>query len=105
MNVDVTTRGQVGERAVEAAKTKVAALERYVDGALLGARVVLTQEENPRIEQPARAEGELILAGKPIRAHTKAASMDAAVDDLAELLKARMRDFVDRSIAIRRRAS
>lgn len=105
MNVEVTARGNVGDRAKQAARSKVADLERYVDGPVMGARVVLTQEENPRIEHPARAEGEVIIAGKPVRARVTAANMDAAVDELAERLRVRMRQFVERRVTKHRRSA
>lgn len=96
MNVDVTTRGTVEAQAVAAAHEKVGRLDRLVKGPILGARVVLIQEPNPRIPRPSRAEGEIDLAGNPVRGRVAAATMPAAVDELAEHLQRRLRDFVDR---------
>ena len=96
MDVQVTSRGEVPERAKRLAREEVARLERYVKGPVMAARVVLIQEENPRIPLPARAEGEVVLAGRPVRARTAAASMDAVVDDMAERLGRQLRRFVDR---------
>jgi ribosome-associated translation inhibitor RaiA len=83
---------------VAEARQKVAALDRVVKGPVLGARVVLIQEADPRIERPARAEGELNLAGTPVRAKVAAEGMSAAVDELAERLQRRLRDHVERII-------
>ena len=84
------------------AREKVAALERVVKGPVLGARVVLTQEQNPRIPNPARAEAEINLQGRLVRARTAAPSLDAAVDDVAERLQRHLRRYVDRMITRQR---
>jgi ribosome-associated translation inhibitor RaiA len=96
MRVDVTVRGPVPKELVATAQEQVAALERIVKGPVMGARVVLTQERSPRIERPARAEGEIVLAGRPVRARVSAPAMVAAVDELAERLHDQLRDHVER---------
>ena len=98
MHVDVTVRGHVADELAVAAREKVAALERIVKGPVMGAHVVLTQEENPRLEQPARAEGEIVLAGRPIRARVAAPAMVAAVDALAGRLHDQLRRHVERLV-------
>jgi ribosome-associated translation inhibitor RaiA len=98
VHVDVTTRGYVADELAVAARDKVAALERIVKGPVLGARVVLTQEANPRLELPARAEGEIVLAGRPIRARVAAPAMAAAVDELARHLHDQLRHHVERLV-------
>ena len=98
LHVEVTTRGHVSQRARGHAQKEVAALERYVKGPVLAARVVLVQEANPRIATPARAEAELDLQGRFIRARSAAPSMGAAVDEVAERLKRQLRRHVDRLV-------
>ena len=61
LNVQVTTRGEVSDDAKEQARSEIGALERFVSRPMLGARVVLIQQANPRIPTPARAEAELDL--------------------------------------------
>jgi len=102
MHVDVTAGGPVPRELVRLADQKVGALEQFVKGPVMGARVVLIQEENPRIERPARAEGEVVLAGCPVRARVAAEGMSAAVDDLAERLQDQLRRHVDRLITRQR---
>jgi ribosome-associated translation inhibitor RaiA len=102
VEVQVTARGEVPDSAKQLARDEVARLEGYVKGPVMGARVVLTQEDNPRIALPARAEGEVTLPGRTVRARTAGAAMDAAVDDLAERLRDQLRRFVDR-LATRQR--
>ncbi len=102
MHVDVTVRGEVAPQAVRTARKEVGALERIVKGPLTHARVVLIQEENPRIEHGARAEGEVLLAGRPVRAHAARATMAAAVDEMAERLHDQLRRHVERMITRQR---
>jgi ribosome-associated translation inhibitor RaiA len=98
MYVDVTARGPVPESLMDAAREKVEALDGFVSGSLMSGRVVLTQERNPRLARPARAEGEVILAGQPIRARAEAAAMRAAIDELGDQLREQLRRHVDRMI-------
>ncbi len=102
MDIEVTARGEVPEHAKQSARAKVGRLDRVVKGPVLGARVVLVQEHNPRIELPARAEGEVNLAGRPVRAQAAAPTMDAAIDELAERLQRQLRHTVERMITRQR---
>jgi ribosome-associated translation inhibitor RaiA len=103
VNVEVTTRGAVAPGAAELASEKLAELESAVGRPLGGARVVLLEEQNRRIPQSSRAEGEVWLDGKPIRGRVAAESMAQAVNDLAERLQQQLRRHVDRLIARKRR--
>jgi ribosomal subunit interface protein len=96
IQVDVTMRGDVPGEAREHAEEKVGTLDRLVDVPVLGARVVLAQEANPRIERPARAEGEIDLNGPVLRAKVAAADPIAAVNSLTQRLERQLRSFVDR---------
>lgn len=103
VNVDVITHGNVDAEEVEAARRQIAALEDAIATRILSARVVLTNEPNPRIEQPARAEGELNLQGTPIHARVSAETMQRAVHDLAKRLEANAHRFAQRITTRRRR--
>ena len=102
MHVDITLRGSIPDQVVEKARKEVGALERVVKGPLTDARVVLTQEKNPRIGLAARAEGEVLLAGRPVRARVACTTMVAAVDELAERLHDQLRRHVERMITQQR---
>ena len=78
MHVDITLRGSIPDQVVEKARKEEGALDRVVKGPLTDARIVLTQEKNPRIEFPARAEGEVLLAGRPVRARVDCPTMVAS---------------------------
>lgn len=96
MHVDVTARGEVPRAVQDVARDKLGRLDEVVKGPVLHARAVLTQERNPRLERPARAEAELNLQGRTVRARVAAPAMDAAVDELAEHLHRQLRRYVDR---------
>jgi ribosome-associated translation inhibitor RaiA len=98
INIEVTTRGNVSDHAREQAREALGDLEGRVKGPILGARVVLIQEANPRISMPARAEAEIDLQGRSVRARTAAPSMGAAVDEVAERLQRHLRRYVERLI-------
>jgi len=98
LNVEITNRGTVSEHARTYARDKIQALERYVKAPILGARVVLITERNPRIAEPARAEAEIDLQGHLIRACADAATVEAATDAVIDRLKRQLRRFVDRLV-------
>jgi ribosome-associated translation inhibitor RaiA len=102
LHVDVTVRGRVATELAGLAARRVGELQRVTTGPLLHARVVLTQERNPRIELPARAEGELLFAGRPIRARAAAPAMRAAIDALAQRLHDQLRRHVEQIITDKR---
>lgn len=102
MNVDITSRGPVDPRMVELAKETFADLETSVGRSLDHVRVVL-QEERPNLPHPARAEGEVALAGKTIRGQVEAENMSRAIHDLAERLQQQLRRHIDRLNSRKRR--
>jgi ribosomal subunit interface protein len=102
INIEVTARGKVSEHARADAREKLAGLESVVKGPILDARIVLVQEANPRIPMPARAEAEVDLQGRSIRARSAAPSMEAAVDEVAERLRRHLRRHVERLITRQR---
>jgi ribosome-associated translation inhibitor RaiA len=103
MDVDVTMKGDVAADASELAVEKIGGLDRFVNAKLLRAQVVLRQEANPRIERPARAEGEILLDGTMVRASVADISMEGSIDHLARTLERQLRRFVDRRVTERDR--
>ncbi len=92
----VTARGEVSYEDQVLARDEVGRLQRYVKVPVIGAQVVLTHEENPRIPRPMRAEGAVTLPGGTVRASASGRTMAAAVDDLGERLRFQLRRYVDR---------
>lgn len=105
MDVDVAARGEVSDEARELAAEKIGALDRYVNAGFLRAHVVLRMETNPRIERPARAEGDVLLDGTMVRAHVASYDMTTAIDELAQRLERQLRSFVERRVTERDRGS
>jgi len=105
MEVEIAARGEVSEDSRALAAEKIGGLDRYVNANFLRARVVLTEEANPRIERSARAEGEILLDGTMVRARVASYDMQTAVDQLAQRLERQLRSFVERRVTERDRGS
>jgi ribosomal subunit interface protein len=102
ITVEITARGELSDHAREHAREKISALGRYVNAPILGARVVLIIERNPRIAEPARAEAEIDLQGRVIRAHADATTVEAAIDEVVDRLQRQLRGYVDRIVTRKR---
>jgi ribosomal subunit interface protein len=105
MDVTVSTRGDVADGEKDHARKRVGVLEQHVSDPVLGARVTLKLERNPRLTRPARAEAELNVNGHMLRGHVASATMSQAIDELAVHLERQLRDFVDRRARLKRRDS
>ena len=99
----MTRRGQVPSLLDDDVQGQIGPLDQLVKAPILDAHVVLTQEENPRIERPARAEAEIDVNGHIVRGRVADVEMRHAVDQLAEHLRGQLRRFVDTQKTVRRR--
>jgi ribosome-associated translation inhibitor RaiA len=70
-------------------------LDRLVSAPIRDAHVVLTQEENPRLAHPARAEAEIDVNGNVIRGRVADVDIGHAVDQLGERMRRQLRRFVE----------
>ena len=100
----VTARGKVTDAQKDHARERVGALDRCVSDPVLGARVMLRCERNPRLERPARAEAELNVNGHMLRGRVASATMSQAIDQLGTHLERQLHGFVDRRARLERRA-
>ncbi|MEV0537516.1 sigma 54 modulation/S30EA ribosomal C-terminal domain-containing protein [Kitasatospora sp. NPDC050463] len=89
-DVSVELRGAVSPESVEYARTKLLAVIERLGEPVLAARVKLTQEPNHAVIRPALAQAVVDLAGRPVRAHVAATTMNEAVDLLKDRLNARL---------------
>jgi ribosome-associated translation inhibitor RaiA len=103
MNVKVTTRGRTPRGFAADVQRQIEPLDRLTKAPILDAHVVLTQDENPRLERPARAAAEVDLNGHIIRARVSEVEMRHAIDQLAEQLARHLREFVDIQTTVHRR--
>lgn len=102
--MDVATRGPVSGQDQTEAQERVSRAAEAVATPVLSARAVLTIDENPRLERPASAHGELLLQGRPVHARVTAPTMPQAVRELAERLEIQARQYVERMTTLHRRA-
>ncbi len=103
IDVAVTAMGVVDDRHKDHARERMARLDRYIGEPVLGARVVLKGESNPRLERPARAEAELNVNGHIVRGHVAAATMSEAVDELSAHIEHQLHGFADRRLRLAQR--
>ena len=103
MHVEVTGRGRVTQQERRRAHERIEALDRYLPGRVLRARVVLRHEANPRIERSARAECDLHLNGPIVRGQVAEVDMPRAIDALARHLEHQLRRFAERRASAGRR--
>jgi ribosome-associated translation inhibitor RaiA len=104
IDVAVTTRGVVADADREHARERVGTLDRCVSDPVLGARVMLRRERNPRLERPARAEAELNVNGHMLRGRVASATMAQAIDELGRHLERQLHDFGDHRTRLKQRA-
>ncbi len=102
MEVEITARGGASEADKEYARSKIGGLEKFVNRPILGVRVRLIREENPRIERPFRAEAEVDVNGRLVRGRVAEASMNSAIDLLQDHLQRQLRRLIDRRITARK---
>ncbi len=105
VEVEVTVRGDVATEAGDHAREKLGNVDRLIDSPISHARVVLTQEANPRIERGSRAEGEIGLNGPIIRASVADIDQIGAINQLTQRLERQLRNWMDRRTDIARRGT
>jgi ribosome-associated translation inhibitor RaiA len=103
MDIAVTARGKVADAEKDHARDRVSALDHCVGDPVLGARVMLRFERNPRLTRPARAEAELNVNGHMLRGRVASATMSQAIDQLGDHLERQLHGFVDRRARLKRR--
>lgn len=95
--IEVTLRGNVGNRAGEYARGKIAGALSVAHGPVMGAHVVLDRRHDPALTRRAIAEVSATVDGQTLRAKTSAPTMHEAVDDLEARLRRRLVQLEDRS--------
>ncbi|HEX6198490.1 MAG TPA: sigma 54 modulation/S30EA ribosomal C-terminal domain-containing protein [Jiangellaceae bacterium] len=88
--VEVVTSDDIPNSASVEAKRKVAALARYTGEPVLHARVRLIRSNDPAVERPVLAQGNLDLNGRIVRAQVAAGNAHEAVDLLEKRLRRRL---------------
>lgn len=96
VTIETVVRGPVPESVVSYAASQVDHVLDYANHPVLGARLVLTQSQDPAMERPARAEASFDVNGTQLRAHAIASDMTGAVDLLEAKLRKNLRQYQDR---------
>lgn len=102
--IQVTTRGDVGEKMIRYAQDKISRVaRRHTKDPILSLRIKLTAEPNPSRGRPAIAQASLDVNGRLIRGHVAGVGMQAAIDLLEERLRDQLERLADRREALRKR--
>ena len=101
-DVQVVSRGEIGQNQKRHAKDKIAHVSRYSGAPVAFARVTLTVTGNPANARSATARALLDIDGGPVRGGATAASLDDAIEDLHERLRQQLDHLASRRLARRR---
>jgi len=93
-----TMSAEQKQRVVE----RVEAIEPLAASPVLGARVRVTRADNPAVAHAYRAEGEIDVNGRLVRAHGRGPSADAAFDALTDRLERQVLRLAERRTTKRR---
>jgi ribosome-associated translation inhibitor RaiA len=105
MDIDITVDGDVAAGQLEAARTRLATLERYVDDDDSPVAVRLTLRDRPghgdRRRERFVADASLPFDGRVLAAHATAPTPTEATDAVVQRLRRQLRRIVDADIARR----
>jgi ribosome-associated translation inhibitor RaiA len=86
-DLEVVVRGELPADIAEYARSQISQLGQYLDEPVFHTRVRLTHEPNPAVGRPVRAQGNVTLKGRMVRAQVAGRSATEAVDLLGDRLK------------------
>jgi ribosome-associated translation inhibitor RaiA len=92
-DVEVVVRGPVSDGVVDYARAKIVGLVEHLGESVLHARIRLTHEPDPAVSRPVRAQVNLELDGRMVRAQVAGATGREAVDLLIARLRHRLVRF------------
>jgi len=104
IDVDIVAKGDVSREERAHAAERLASLDACVPVPVLGARVMLRHERNPRLELPSRAEAELNVKGRVVCGRVAAGTIPQAIDELARNLERQLEEFGERRLQLLRTA-
>lgn len=103
-DVEVITRGDLPEGLAEYAREKIVSLGEHLGEPVLHVRIRLTQQADPAVARPVRAQVNLDLNGRPTRAQAAGATGHEAVDLMVDRLRHRITGMARHWEALRGRA-
>jgi ribosome-associated translation inhibitor RaiA len=101
--LQLTLRGDTPRGPVADALRKIERTLRQMPAPIQQARVVISTENNPAQQCPARIEVSALVAGKPIRAHVVAVDIATAADQIVDRLDQRLNRALSRQRTAHRR--
>jgi ribosome-associated translation inhibitor RaiA len=90
-DIEIVVRGDLPDSVVEYARNKITMLCERLDERVLSARVRLTHQPDPAVGRPMRAQANLDVNGRLVRAQVAATTGSEAVDLLVDRLRRRLR--------------
>ncbi len=100
IEVEVHSDAQIRRREVDAARRAIAAVERYVDEPVLGARLTL-RRISPKAARPYVADATVLLDGRLVAAHAAGRDPKEAAEAAADRLRRQIRRLVGADVAQR----
>jgi ribosome-associated translation inhibitor RaiA len=102
MDVELkVAEGELSREEMEAAREKIASLDRYTDKPPVGARLTLRPGGGGRPRRLWVADAHMPYDGRVLAAHTAAPSAEEAAERAAERLRRQLRRVVDEDVARR----
>jgi len=92
-DLEVVIRGDLPGDLAEYAQSRISALDDHLDEPVFHTRIKLTQEPNRAFDRPVRAQANLHLKNRMVRAQAAGRNGYEAVDRLRERLQARLPRF------------
>jgi ribosome-associated translation inhibitor RaiA len=89
-DVEVVVRGELPDGIVGYATDKIVKLAERVEGPVLHVRIRLTHQPDPAVTRPVRAQANLDVNGRLVRAQVAGATGIEAVDLLADRVRTRL---------------
>lgn len=89
-DIDVVLRGDLPPEVADYARQRIPALGDELELPILFTRIRLTQETNPAFDRPIRAQANLVLRGRLMRAVVAGRSGEEAVDLLYDRLRSQL---------------
>jgi len=86
-DLEVVVQGELPVDIAEYARRRISRLGDYLTEPVFHTRVRLTHEPNPAVERPVRAQGNVSLKGRMVRAQVGGRNAKEAVDLLTDRLK------------------
>jgi ribosome-associated translation inhibitor RaiA len=100
IDVDVSASEEIPAAELESARQRLAALDRYTDDPVQGARLTIRRVGNAS-GRPFVADAHLVVNGRVLAVHTAGRSPDEAAEAAAERLRRQLRRVVGADVALR----